>query len=360
MVKMKRKYLFAVMLVAVMGASCTAVQKDKNSGERWSVEKARKWADQKGWRTGANFTPSTAINQLEFWQAETFDPETIDRELGWAESIGFNTVRVYLHHLAWQVDPKGFFKRVDQFLSIAAKHKIEPVLVIFDDCWNPVYAAGKQPDPKPGIHNSGWVQDPGELLFSDSTLMKVLENYTTDLMSHFADDQRILLWDLYNEPGNSGYGNKSMPLLKSVFQWARAVSPSQPVSVGLWSRSLPDLNRFQAENSDIITYHNYSDRPDHASALDTLKVYGRPRICTEYMARTNGSRFESILPLLKERGVGAINWGLVSGKTNTIYAWSTPIPDGSEPPVWFHDVFRKDGTPYDKTETDLIRKMNGK
>jgi len=357
---MKRTVILTALVVSLIGASCNSTPKDKKPAERWTVDKAQKWSADHGWLTGANFTPSTAINQLEFWQAGTFDPETIDRELGWAESIGFNTVRAYLHHVAWQVDPDGFFNRIDQFLTIAGKHHIKPVLVIFDDCWNSEYAAGKQPDPKPGVHNSGWIKDPGDLLFRDSALMNVLQEYTTALMTHFADDQRILLWDLYNEPGNGGYEMKSMPLLKNVFLWARLVNPSQPISAGLWAREFGEMNRFQAENSDIITYHNYSDQKDHAAALDTLKLYGRPLICTEYMARKNGSRFENILPLLKENGVGAINWGLVSGKTNTIYAWSTPIPDGSEPPVWFHDIFRNDGTPYDAAETDLIRKLNGR
>jgi hypothetical protein len=357
---MKTSVILNVAVFLIICNSCISVQEDKKPGERWTAEKAWKWAEGQGWLTGANFTPSTAINQLEFWQAASFDPETIDRELGWAESIGFNTVRVYLHHLAWQMDPEGFFNRVDRFLSISDKHGIKPVMVIFDDCWNPVYTAGKQPEPKPGIHNSGWLQDPGELLFTDTTLVNVLEDYTRSLITRFADDKRILLWDLYNEPGNSGYGMRSMPLLKKAFRWAREVNPSQPVTAGLYNWELHEMNRFMTENSDIITYHNYSDEKNHASALDTLKNFGRPLICTEYMARTNNSRFRNILPLLKERGVGAINWGLVSGKTNTIYAWGTPIPDGSEPPVWFHDIFRRDGTPYDQEETDQIRKLNGK
>jgi hypothetical protein len=349
--------LWLALTVIAFGA-CTPKTENSQPAERWTTEKANQWYAEKGWRTGANFTPSTAINQLEFWQAETFDPETIDRELGWAESIGFTTVRSYLHHVAWQVDPEGFFARIDTFLQIAAAHKIEPVLVIFDDCWLPTYAAGKQPDPKPGVHNSGWIRDPGDLLFSDTTLMSTLRQYTKALLTRFAGDKRILMWDLYNEPGNSGYGDRSMPLLQNVFRWAREVNPSQPLTVGLWYRNFAAMNRFQAENSDIITYHNYSDARDHAAALDTLRLFGRPLICTEYMARTNGSRFEDILPLLKEQNVGAINWGLVSGKTNTIYAWSTPIPDGSEPPLWFHDIFRPDGTPYLTAETDLIRKLN--
>ena len=157
------------------------------------------------WLRGANFTPSTAINQLEFWQEETFDPETIDRELGWAEEIGFNCMRVYLHHLAWEVDKEGFKDRMGQYLAIADKHNIRTIFVFFDDCWNPTYSAGKQPDPKPGVHNSGWVRDPGDLLFTSPELVDVLEAYVKDILETFKDDKRIVLWDLYNEPGNSGY-----------------------------------------------------------------------------------------------------------------------------------------------------------
>jgi hypothetical protein len=309
------------------------------------------------WLRGANFTPSTAINQLEFWQEETFDPETIDRELGWAESTGFNCMRVYLHHVAWEVDQDGFKERMSEYLTIADKHNISTIFVFFDDCWNPTYSAGKQPDPKPGVHNSGWVRDPGDLLFTSPELIHVLEAYVKDILKTFKDDERIVLWDLYNEPGNSGYENKSLPLLKSVFRWAREVNPSQPVSAGVWHHGLTDLNKFQLENSDIITYHNYSDEINHQHAIDTLKRYNKPMICTEYMARRNNSLFSNIMPILKEQGIGAINWGLVEGKTNTKYAWNEPIPDGSEPEPWFHEVFRKDGTPYRQEEVNLIESL---
>jgi len=309
------------------------------------------------WLRGSNFNPSTAINQLEFWQEETFDPETIDRELGWAESIGFNCMRVYLHHVVWEVDNAGFKDRMDQYLTIAHKHNIRTIFVFFDDCWNPTYSAGKQPEPKPGVHNSGWVRDPGDLLFTSPELIHVLEAYVKDVLETFKDDERIVLWDLYNEPGNSGYENKSLPLLKSVFQWAREVNPSQPVSAGVWHHGLTDLNKFQLENSDIITYHNYSDEISHQHAIDTLKKYNKPLICTEYMARRNNSLFSNIMPILKEQGIGAINWGLVAGKSNTKYAWNEPIPDGSEPELWFHEVFRKDGTPYKQEEVDLIKAL---
>jgi hypothetical protein len=325
----------------------------------WSIEKAQEWGKNQSWLRGANFTPSTAINQLEFWQAETFDPETIDRELGWAEGIGFNCMRVYLHHLAWQVDREGFKKRLDQYLTIADKHGIKTIFCIFDDCWNGTYQAGTQPAPKPGIHNSGWVRDPGDLLFSDPEIISVLEEYVKDVMTTFKDDRRIVIWDMYNEPGNSDYGNKSLPLLEKAFAWGREVNPSQPMSCGLWNKRLTDLNAFQLKNSDIITYHNYSNADNHRVTIDSLKLYNRPLVCTEYMARKNNSTFQTIMPMLKEQNVGAINWGLVAGKTNTIYAWGTPMPDGSEPELWFHDIFRKDGTPYKQEEIDLIKSLTG-
>jgi hypothetical protein len=324
----------------------------------WSKEKANEWYAKLPWMVGADFLPSTAINQLEMWQAESFDPATIDKELGYAKSIGMNVMRVYLHHLAWQVDKKGFKKRIDSYLDIADKHGIKTIFVFFDDCWNDTYARGTQPKPKPGIHNSGWVQDPGKLIDMHLATDEMLEDYVRDILRAFKKDKRILLWDVYNEPGNSGYGNKSMDLLQKVFIWGRKVNPKQPLSAGVWNLRLTDLNKYQLENSDVITYHNYMNEKQHLKWIDSFLVpTGKPLICTEYMARTRGSRFENILPLLKERKITAINWGLVAGKSNTIYAWDTPVPDGSEPQIWFHDIFRKDGTPYDKKEVELIKSL---
>jgi sugar lactone lactonase YvrE len=325
----------------------------------WSKDKAAGWYAEKGWLRGSNFIPSTAINQLEMWQAATFDPETIDRELGYAEGIGFNTMRVFLHHLAWQQDPAGFKNRMNTFLALAAKHHIQPMFVFFDDCWNDTYHAGKQPVPKVGVHNSGWLRDPGSLYYTEPLLRDTLERYVKDVLGYFKHDHRILMWDLYNEPGNSDYGSKSLDLLGKVFRWAREVNPEQPLSSGVWDRKLTDLNTLQLANDDVITYHNYENDAAHAQAIDTLKKYGRPLICTEYMARTRGSRFDNIMPLLKRDTVGALNWGFVSGKTNTIYAWDHPMPDGAEPPVWFHDIFRRDGTPFSTAEVRLIRSLTG-
>ena len=328
------------------------------AGTRWSAEKAAAWYAGNKWITGANYIPANAINQLEMWQAETFSPEQIDKELGWAQGIGFNTMRVFLHSLAYKQDKEGFKKRVADYLGIADRHGIKTMFVFFDDCWNKIPKVGRQPDPKPGTHNSGWMQDPGQAASSDTTKFPELEVYVKDVMTTFKTDKRILLWDLYNEPGNNGKRDSSLPLVKAVFSWARAVNPDQPISIGLWAWDYEKLNQYQLQNSDVVTYHDYEDAQWHQRVIELLETSGRPLICTEYMARTRNSRFSNILPLLKAQNVGAINWGFVSGKTNTIYAWDTPIADGSQPIEWFHDIFFADGKPYREDEVNLIKKLN--
>lgn len=327
-----------------------------HSQQRWPVEKAAKWIQRQGWLTGCNFIPSTAVNQLEMWQAETFDTATIHRELGYAEGIGMNCLRVYLHHAAWQEDQAGFKTRIKTFLSIASRHHIRAIFVFFDDCWKDRYTAGRQPDPVPGVHNSRWLKDPGGLIDIEPALMDTLQAYVRDILKTFKKDDRILLWDLYNEPGHFGHGEKSMPLLRNVVRWAREVNPSQPLTIGVYNPAFTAFNAFQLEQSDIITFHNYQDTTSLKSALDTLTGRGRPVICTEYMKRPGKSTFQDCMPMLLRYGVGAVNWGLVAGKTQTNY------PQGNkggekEPDIWYHDIFRKDGTPYDKSETDQILRL---
>lgn len=351
--------IVAGMISGLVFTGCKSTKEDASGV--WSKEKAAEWYAQQPWLNGSNFQPSTAINQVEMWSGDTFDAATIDKELGWAEELGFNLMRVYLSSEVWKADSEGFKKRMDEYLAISSKHNIKTLFVFFDDCWNEETVAGKQPAPKPGVHNSGWVQDPAVSLRKDTaTLFPVLEKYVKDILTTFKDDERVLLWDLYNEPGNSQHGMASMPLLKNVFKWAREVNPSQPVSAGVWFFKYPELNKFQIENSDVLTYHNYRDPENHQLWIDLLRTHGRPMICTEYMARRNNSLFQNVMPMLKANNVGAINWGFVSGKTNTIFAWDEPKPNEKEPTLWFHDIFRQDKTPFDAKEVELIKKLNGK
>ncbi len=354
------KVLSALLTVLTL-SSCARVEESQEEAgvgmARWSTDRANEWYEEQPWLVGCNFIPSTAINQLEMWQEDTFDPGTIDRELGWAAQMGFNSVRVYLHDLAWETDAEGFKRRIDRFLEIADGHGIRPMFVLFDDCWNEDPKIGKQPAPIPGVHNSGWLQSPGKKVVNDPEAWPRLERYVKDIVGSFAKDRRVVFWDLYNEPGNSDQGPKSLPPLKKAFQWAREANPTQPLTAGVWFEN-KQLNDFQLQASDIVTFHNYSDEKSLSRQIAQLKKPGRPIICTEWLRRPH-SNVHSHLPIFKKENVGCYNWGLVYGKTQTIYPWGSE-KGAPEPKVWFHDLLRTDGTAFDPEEVALIRQLTGR
>ena len=373
------KKLKFVLMTAMLIAVTTCASTMPAQTPRWTEQKAQAWYAQQPWLVGSNYVPRSAINQLEMWQAATFNPAEIDQELGWAEAMGMNTMRVFLHDLLWQQDAPGFQKRIDQFLTIASRHHIRPLLVLLDSCWDPFPHLGPQHPPVPGIHNSGWVQSPGAKALADAAQYPRLKAYVQGVVGAFANDDRVLAWDVWNEPGADNLGSypkQELPkkdkvalvaeLLPQVFAWAREANPSQPLTSGVWSvetsqddTKLPALQQIQVRESDIITFHNYTWPEYFRRQVTWLKKYNRPVICTEYMARSVGSTFDTVLPIAKQERVGAINWGFVVGKTQTNLPWDSwkrpYVVD--QPPVWFHEVLLPDGTPYRQAEVDLIRQL---
>ena len=347
--------------------------------QRWSEQKANTWYEQQPWLVGSNFIPATAVNELEMWQSDTFDPQEINKELGWAEDLGMNTMRVFLHDLLWKQDAAGFKQRLDVFLSIASRHHIRPIFVLFDSCWDPFPKLGPQHPPIPGVHNSGWVQSPGAAALEDPAQYPRLQAYVEGVVGAFANDSRILAWDVWNEPDGTNeesYAAVEPPakvelvrkLLPRVFEWARSANPSQPLTSAVWDgdwsspEKLNPIQHIQLEQSDVVSFHNYSWPEDFENRVEWLKSYHRPIVCTEYMARSAGSTFDTVLPLAKQHRVAAINWGLVAGKTQTYLPWdSWQRPYVLEKPtVWFHEIFRPDGTPYREQEVKIIRNLTGK
>jgi Cellulase (glycosyl hydrolase family 5) len=365
-----RKLLAALVCLTLSAASSP-------QSARWTEPRATAWYAPQPWLVGSNYIPATAINELEMWQAATFDPQRVDLELGWAQSLGLNAMRVFLHDLLWQQDPAGFQKRIDAFLVIAAKHHIKVIFVLFDSCWDPHPRLGRQRAPRPGVHNSGWVQSPGAAALSDPAQYPRLQAYVKGVVGAFAKDPRVLAWDVWNEPSNTNdtaYGKQEpphkkefvLPVLSQVFLWARQAGATQPLTSGLWDdedwsspEKLDPIARVQLEQSDVLSFHNYGPPAEFQKRVGWLKYYGRPVLCTEYMARPQGSTFQAILPIAKENKVAAINWGLVAGKTQTYLPWdSWEHPYITQQPAeWFHEIFRSDGQPYRQSEADLIRRL---
>jgi hypothetical protein len=362
---MKRLFIASVLLASAAFAQSV----------KWSEEKANDWYARQPWIVGSNYIPATAVNQLEMWQNDTFDPDRINLEFMWAEQLGMNTMRVFLHDLVWKQDPGGYRKRIDRFLSVAKRHHIRPIFVLFDSCWDPFPEMFHQRPPQPGIHNSRWVQSPGANALADPKQEARILDYVANVILAFADDDRILAWDVWNEPDNtndSSYGRVEQPkklqlveaLLPKVFQYARSGRPSQPLTSGVWRGdwSSPDkltaIQKIQLEQSDIFSFHSYDPPEEFEKRVGWLQQWKRPIICTEFMARPQGSTFEAILPVAKRLKVGAINWGFVAGKTQTWLPWDSwqkPYTGDRQPTVWFHDIFRSTGVPYSQAEVDFIK-----
>jgi hypothetical protein len=371
-----RRTVLKLPLYLAAGATLTKLPLGYAETGRWSADRANAWYAAQGWLLGANYVTSTAVNQLEMFQAGTFDPQRIAGELSVAKRIGMNTMRVFLHDQLWATDRAGFAQRLSQFVGIAAGHGIKPLFVLFDSCWDPRPRAGRQRAAIKGVHNSGWVQSPGAHRLQDPAYTRVLQSYVTGVVGMFAKDPRVLGWDVWNEPDNPAKDYRKVEhedkqelvaaFLPHVFQWARAVNPIQPLTSGVWqghwrdSASRSTICSLQLEHSDIISFHSYGDPDEFEARIDELTPLGRPILCTEYLARNLGSTVEGILQVAKRRNVGAYNWGFVAGRTQTYLPWdSWQQPYTALPETWFSDLIHPDGRPHDDNEIRVIRQLAG-
>lgn len=363
-----------MVAVCLAASSCAA---GAQAASRWSEDKAVRWYESQPWLVGADYVPSDAINELEMFQAATYNPGLNDKELGMAESIGMNTMRVFLQDQLWARDPQGFQKRLDDFLAICAKHHIKPMLVLFDSCWETNPHLGPQHPPIPGIHNSGWVQSPGKERLMNRATEPELKAYVQGVVKAFGKDDRVLAWDIWNEPDNGG-GDRAgdvkdkvsrvNELLPQAFAWAREMQPQQPLTSGVWHGDWTDpakegeTTKIQLAESDVISFHSYDWPEGFEARVESLRALHRPLLCTEYMARGEGSTFDTILPIAKREHVAAINWGLVAGKTQTYLPWDSwdrPYVK-QQPAIWFHEVFQQNDEPYRQREVDLMRQLTGR
>ena len=350
-----------VLWILNLATVAQALPGEAQPNGRWTTQQAWAWYKEQPWLVGFNYVPSTACNTTEWWQAETFDPETIDRELGWAKGIGFNTTRCFVQYIVWKDEPEGFKKRLERFLTIADKHGITVMPVLFDDCtfgsppqMDPYL--GKQREPIPGMILPSWTPSPGRKLGLDREQRPSLRRYVEDVIRSFGNDRRVVAWDLYNEPMNQA-GVGTPDLLGDVLSWARQGRPSQPITISVWNGNAA-INEVMLAESDVISFHLYGPREQLDERITEMKRLGRPVICTEWMARAMGSRFDTDLPLLKQEKVGCYQWGLVNGRTQAQFPWWNKPGGQVDPNVgWFHDILHNDGTPYRPEEVEAIRRI---
>ncbi|HEX5154499.1 MAG TPA: cellulase family glycosylhydrolase [Parafilimonas sp.] len=348
---MKKLSVFSLFLIVVTSLSA------QNSAQRWSEQKANEWYKQQPWLCGFNYIPAYAINYTAMWDKTSFDAGAIDKELALAEQSGMNVLRAVLQYAVYADDSTYFLKTLDAFMAVCDKHHIKFVPSLFDDCSFGITQdpkIGKQPEPLAGWYAWAWSPSPGHSMVVDSTTYPKLEVYVKAVIDRFKNDQRILFWDLYNEPTNGGLGSATFPLLKKVIVWARAVNPSQPLTIDVFDKN-PRLNEIIYANSDVITFHNYENKEVLLNQIKELKKRNRPVICTEWMNRPLKSTIETNLQVFYDEKVGCMLWGLVNGKTQTDLPWGHR-PGDPIPKIWQHDLYRGDLTAYDALEIETLKK----
>jgi hypothetical protein len=325
-------------------------------GRRWEDRRIWTWWDNIGVVRGVNYVPSYAVNSTEMWMEESFDPDMIDRELGWAQSLGFTSVRVPLQVLVWQDDADGFLDRLDALLDLADRNGLTVVPILFDDLnlagRDP--ALGAQPDPVEGQHNTQWTPSPGPGVVRDQAQWADLEDFVRDIVRTFQRDRRILYWDLYNTAGNSDLWEQSLPFMDQVFNWVRDIDPSQPLAVPAWREFGSPMAARKLERSDIVTFHSFEHPELLEAKIKLLKRYNRPIVVSDWLMRQQGNTFEEVLPVYATHGVGWFSRGLVQGRTQ-MWVQQSEFRNEDEPTVWQHDLLTPDGEPYDPQEIELIR-----
>lgn len=365
------KILSTLALAATLTTACNC---EKQVAGRWSEEKANAWYAERDWPVGCDYVPAYAGNQIQMWQSSTWNPAEIDKELGWAEELGFNSVRIFLHDKVWSADRDAFFAHIEEFLKIADSHGISSLVTLFTNGGSRDRCVDEDIAPIPGIHNSIWAQTPGIETVNDPSQWGWVKEYEQDVLRHFKDDSRIIAWCLYNEPENVPACH-TYPLLKKVFEWAREINPSQPLTAPIYTRPLSGSGNlttrfptvtYLCENCDVLSIHCYQPADEMQRFIDLMKTFNRPIFCTEYLARPFGSTFETVMPVLKKEKVAAYDFGLVKGAMQCHYEWNKVDADGNkipfteEPELWFHDILYPDGTPYNAAEVEFIKSMTKK
>ena len=378
---MGRIVLCGTLAVAALAASAARLGP-------WTKERAWAWYDAQPWIRGCNYMPASAANRVDQWQSLGAEERfaEVERELALAEKVGFNTLRLVVEHQGfgvWLAEHDSFMANFERYLQILARHGLRAIVVLGNDCSRPKELWEL---PKPGVqkydvgyHGGRRVTQHGSnpnavgyTTVDDPVLRPKFYAMCAELMTKYRADDRILFWNLWNEPGNNRRNDLTMKDLRELFELAWSIDPKQPLAADVWTcrSSSPEavhpVERLAGDLSDIISYHRYANLCEQKKTIDILRArWGRPMVNTEWLARLLGDDVATSYPLFAQERVGAVCWGFVAGKYQTYEPyepmWTSQFTFRSaDEPVtkWYHDLFRPSHHPYDPEEIAIIRHVN--
>jgi len=356
-----------------------------------SPQQVWQWYNSHPLLIGFNYIPRYAVNFMEMWIEEKFDIVIIEEELSWAVQRGYNSLRTNIPMCLYEDDCEGLTSRINTFLDVCQRHNISVMLCPLDDCeFGGLIGKESLQEPIPRVHNSRAVGSPGRAVILDPSQWHRVESFIRYVIRTWGGDSRILLWDLWNEPGNSWeftptgtrvidqhaqFEENALRLMELVFTWARQEYPLQPLSTSAWHVPDPFFDNIEEDSSpmialshpidqramqlsDVITIHAYCGEALLRSILTKCSLYNKPLMLTEWMARHADSRFENLLPVLEEFQVGSYQWGLVAGRSQTYLPWPHVAEKFQDSQTWFHDVLNADGTAHDVEEMAILKNFS--
>lgn len=351
---------------------------------KWSKEKAWNWYNAQPWIRGCNYMSADCANRIDQWQEYGFEKrfDTTKRELALMADMGYNSIRIIPEFVVWEKEHDGFMCRFERYIQLAAENGMSCMVVLGNDCCPPKEEALKrlrlgEQHVDWGYHGGRKVSQHGRFEGHGYSVLDDLEfaeryyEFVTEIVKKYKNDSRIIIWDVFNEPGNSGRGMLSLPHFKKFFEIIREINPIQPLTAAIWScdegdfDNMPEIERFCLENSDIISYHNYKSYEKNIVEIKRLKKLERPIINTEWLNRCAGNSVELMFPLFYLENIGCYNWGFVAGKYQTYEPWNGVWDEYKENPAaysdfdftkWLHDLYRPGHRPYNPREIELIKK----
>lgn len=351
---------------------------------RWTREEAWEWQKKVGWLRGCNFIGSDCANRIDMWQSHdnAIHMETADRELAKCKELGFNVVRLIIEFDVWIQEHDSFMNVLEKYISICDKHCQKVVLVLANEAQ---LCRGEKYSPKPlgeqkyalGYHQGRFPLTPEEKAvppYHELERTETREDYlkmVREIVGKYRKDERIVCWNVFNEPGITIGVERSVPLIELMFKTVRELDPIQPLSSDIWYwRDLHEMranDQISADLSDVLSWHNYKPMKDFVVDYEVLKGLGRPILLTEWLNRINRQTVQDVYPLLYLDRINCMCWGFVAGKTQTYEPWDSlweqyEASDGKKDfdfTKWQHDLLRPNLRPYDPNEIKLIKSFNG-
>ena len=352
--------------------------------EKWSKEKAWEWYNSRPWIRGFNGYPSNCVNRVAFWQSYNHEnvAKQIEYEFELAKKTGFNAVRTIIMLEIWLYEHDSFMKNLEEYITLAHKYDIGVMLVFGNDCNVPKefysFRLGEQnvdcgyhSGIKRGQHSATHVTH-GYQLNDEPEYFDKFCDMVSEIAEKYAHDERIEIWDVWNEVGNSMRGMMSAALMKKTFEIIRSFNPIQPLTADCWTYDA-DLQPYAEEQllaldlSDVITFHYYGSYPNMVRIIKNLKErYDRPLINNEWLNRIEHNNVDEIFPLFYLEKVGSYHWGLIQGYSQTYEPWGCYMKEIADPDYHGdkdftklqHDLYRFNGLPYIAKEIKLIKEFS--